>query len=128
MMEIAEERTAALHAMLRAQKAKGALDANTGLTSTREFFAQGAARRWEEQKRSLKARADQVYAQLRNAERDWNVGATPGAPSDSFERPGIPPVYDTSEPETEARNALERGAYNYKRRYIWRTSYYNRMQ
>ncbi|HEX5176209.1 MAG TPA: hypothetical protein VFV83_04220 [Chthoniobacteraceae bacterium] len=124
LMDAAEERTKAIQAGMIARSKGGALDSKTSPNTTGSFFAQGATRRWEEQKKQLKQRADQVLARLRNAEREWNAQAPENASVDSFDPPEIAAVYVTAETEVRS-NPLERGTYNDRRMlYPWRRAYY----
>jgi hypothetical protein len=124
LVDAAEERTKAIQAGMIARSKSGALDSKTSPNTTGSFFAQGASRRWEEQKKQLKQRADQMLARLRNAEREWNARVPANAYVDSFDPPQIVAVFVTAEPEVRS-NPLERGTYNERRAlYPWRRTYY----
>jgi len=125
LIDAAEERTKTIHAALQTRTSNSALDSKTSPNTTNSFFAQSATRRWEEQKKQLKQRADQMLLRLRTAEREWNARATPSGSIDSFEVPMIAPVFITAEAEARS-NPLERGTYNSRRAiYPWRRSYYD---
>jgi uncharacterized protein HemX len=124
-IDSAEERTKTIHAALRAATtATSALDVPGRPSSSRTFFSQGVKQRWDEQKKQLKQRADQMFVRLRTLEREWNSRAGAKAEIDSFERPVVRTVYITAEPQTTT-NPLERGAYNQRRNvYSWRRGSY----
>ena len=85
-------------------------------------------KRWEEEKNRRKPVLDQVFAQLRIAEREWNKRAGKDAPVEIYDFPDRTPVLINLDPPVAASNPLERRAYDQRRvsTYPWRWNYYNR--
>lgn len=126
MIDLAEERTKALQVMVEAAGKKGTLDSRNTASSSAAFFAQSTVKRWEEEKRRRKPGVDQLLTRLRNAEREWNQRASPGAHEDSYDVPEIAPVNITADRSAAPVNPLERGTYNKQQViYPWRRTYYD---
>jgi hypothetical protein len=87
LIAVARERSKAVAALVRAERAKPALETHNTVEPVQNFFVNASIRRWEEQAKTLKPRADQILARLREMEREWNRHASRGAPLDSFSMP-----------------------------------------
>ena len=127
MIDLAEERTKILQTLVQGTvKGPGSLDSRQSATTAASFFGDRAIKRWNDEKARRKPLIDQLMAQLRAAERQWNQNASKDAPPESYETPVVAPVYITAAPAVTG-GALERGAYNQRRViYPWRRAYYDR--
>jgi hypothetical protein len=126
MAAVGEERTKTLQAMLQAAQAKASLEGTNSMTRSGAFFAQGVVKRWDEERKRRKPALDQIFAQLRNAEREWNKRAGEHALVENYDLPALAPLYITTE-QVAASNPLDRRAYDQRRViYPWRTIYYDR--
>ncbi len=122
MIDTGEERTSALQSLLQAAERKNVLEKQGSLTSTAAFFAQGAVKKWADERSRRKPGLDQLMGQLRQMEREWNQRTTAASGVDSFDSPNIPAARITVD-ATVSANSLERGAYNQDR--PWRRYYYD---
>ncbi|MHA3771358.1 hypothetical protein ACXR0O_07465 [Verrucomicrobiota bacterium sgz303538] len=132
MIAFAEERTKALESLIRAAKGKSSLDSPTATSSSSAFFAQTSIKRWEDEKSRRKPALDQLFAQLRNTEREWNKRVGKDAAVERYDLPDNTPVYVNIDAPVTAPNPLERRAYDqrrtgtYSNTYSWRRAYYDR--
>jgi hypothetical protein len=124
MVAVAEIRTQKLQALLDANaRPAAALDGRT-TTTTSSFFAQTTARQWDAERQRRKPALDQLFANLRQKEREWNKRAGENAQAEDYDIPIFQPVFVSVDP-VAVQNPLERRAYDQKRAvYPWRSSYY----
>lgn len=127
MIDAAEERTKAIEAMMQAAaNDKSSLDSENTISASKSFFAQSTMRRWEDEKRRRKVAIDQLFAQLRSAERVWNSTIGKDAVADSYDLAGLVPVLVSVDNKIVGGSSLEKGAYNQTRTmYPWRRTYYD---
>jgi hypothetical protein len=76
---------------------------------------------------SHEAIVDQLFVQVRTAERDWNKHAGKNATVERYDLPPKTPVYVTLDQAPTAANPLEQRAYDQRRAVSpWRQTYYDR--
>jgi len=91
MIDTADERSKALTAFCKARAVRPSNRPRAPPVSS-AFFAQTALKRWEAERQRRKAIADQLFAQLRNAEREWNASLPANSPVDSYDDVDMSPV------------------------------------
>ena len=125
MAAVGEERTKTLQSLLQAAQTKASLEGQNSMTRSGAFFAQSVAKRWDDERRRRKPPLDQMFAQLRSAEREWNKRLGEDAKVENYKVPRRAPVYITADQVAPA-NPLDRNAYNQQRVvYPWRATYYS---
>lgn len=100
MIPLAEERSKALDAAFKGATTKGTLDGPKATNTTTGFFARISTQRWDNAKAQLKPRLDQMFAQLRAAEFEWNRRAGNPKEIENYDLPAFQPVWITGSPGT----------------------------
>jgi hypothetical protein len=117
MIEVADERKQALQVLLRkASQPRAKLDMAHSVTSSAQHFLQLDIRRANESLNKRKAVLDQLLAQVRNAETDWNSHLPNTAKEEYYSSRNIPSVFVTAGVSEPAHsNPLERRAYDQRK-------------
>jgi hypothetical protein len=125
MIASAEERTQALESLLKtAAQPRGALESTNNKNTSNQLFLETQTKRLKESLMRKKPAVDNLFAQLRNAERLWNSRLPNDSLPETYDIAAIPPALITVDVENRS-NPLEKRAYDQRRAiYPWRRSYY----
>jgi hypothetical protein len=124
MTAAAEERTQALESLLKtAAQPRTALDASRNTGTSNQIFLEAQTKRLREALMRRKPAVDNLFAQLRNAERQWNIRLPNDSPLEMYDIGAFAPAIITADVETRS-NPLEQRAYDRRTIYPWRRSYY----
>jgi hypothetical protein len=127
MISAGEERTQALESILKADaQPRTALETGRTVNTSNQLFLNSQIKRSSESLKRRKPSVENLFAQLRTAERNWNTHLPKNAPLEIYEIPSISHPVITVEANTRD-NSLEQKAYGQRRAvYPWRRTYYDR--
>jgi len=122
-----EERTQALESLLKtAAQPAGSLESKLSSSTSTQHFLEIQTKRLSESLMRRKPAVENLLAQLRNAERQWNSRLPNDSFSETYDVTAFPPAIITVDAEVRS-NPLEQKAYDKRRAiYSWRRSYYDR--
>lgn len=126
MVAAGDDRTEALEVLLKtAAQPRAALETERTVNSSNQHFLASQLRRGTEGLKKRKPALDALFAQLRNAERDWNSRLPKNALPENYDMGNVPSALISVEADAR-QNPLEQKAYDQRRSvYPWRRAYYD---